>query len=298
MSSREPKPASTSIFRGAAVAPGDPVDALAHQAVVGAAVDRGYVNDEAAPRVGGELHVVGRTESPVGHLHHAGFGVGRTGLRLDCQPSTTAVPPEDDRPAPGHASASSTGLVPGATIRIGRPTFDRFCFSWSMPSAWHTVASSSGTDTGRSLIDTPSSLVAPITWPPLIPPPASTALNVLGQWSRPSGRPNFGVRPNSPIQTISVVSRRPLSFRSVIRDAHAGSTVWLRVRTCCALLACVSHPLRVTSTNGTPFSTSRRAKRHPCPNRLRPYLSRTSAFSSSRSNAFAAEERISRTAPS
>jgi hypothetical protein len=48
-------------------------------------------------------------------------------------------------------------------MRIGRPTFDRFCFSWSIPRAAQTVARSSGTDTGRSLTDAPSSLVAPIT---------------------------------------------------------------------------------------------------------------------------------------
>src|SRR5262249_54506277 len=61
----------------------------------------------------------------------------------------------------GHERASWTALVPGATMRIGRPTLERFCFWWSMPSARQTVARNSGTVTGRSVIVAPSSLVAP-----------------------------------------------------------------------------------------------------------------------------------------
>ena len=65
-----------------------------------------------------------------------------------------------------------------------------------------TVASRSGTRTGRSLICSPSAPVSPIVWPPRIPPPASTVDQALGKWSRPADSLIFGVRPNSPIQTI------------------------------------------------------------------------------------------------
>ena len=50
----------------------------------------------------------------------------------------------------------------------------------------------------------PSALVLPTTWPPLMPPPARTVVHELAQWSRPWLPLIFGVRPNSPIQTISV----------------------------------------------------------------------------------------------
>src|SRR5436190_1762826 len=51
-----------------------------------------------------------------------------------------------------------------------------------------------------------------------MPPPASTVVNTLDQWSRPSGPapappttlwPTRGVRPISPVQTTSVSSSRP-----------------------------------------------------------------------------------------
>ena len=60
-------------------------------------------------------------------------------------------------------STSRTAFVPGATMRIGRATFDRFCFWWSIPSASQTVASNSDTPTGRFLMVAPSGPVSPIT---------------------------------------------------------------------------------------------------------------------------------------
>ena len=105
-----------------------------------------------------------------------------------------------------------------------------------------TVASRSGTVTGRSAISMPSALVLPMTWPPLMPPPARTVVHEVGQWSRPCCRLIFGVRPNSPIQTISVESSRPRCFRSSISVAQAGSSTSLRRRTAAKFWPCVSQP--------------------------------------------------------
>ena len=106
---------------------------------------------------------------------------------------------------------------------------------------------------------------------------ASTTLNDLGQWSRPVLALIRGVRPNSPIHTISVLSSILRSSSSLMSVAHAGSRVSHRPVNVSKFLECVSHPpppmyprLSVTSTNGTPRSTSRRARRQPWPNRLRP----------------------------
>ena len=59
--------------------------------------------------------------------------------------------------------------------------------------------------TGWSLTSVPSALDAPMTWPPLTPPPARATLKTLGKWSRPALGLILGVRPNSPIQTTSVL---------------------------------------------------------------------------------------------
>ena len=50
---------------------------------------------------------------------------------------------------------------------------------------------------------------APTTWPPFTPPPAIDIVQHCGQWSRPPAGLIFGVRPNSPIATTSVLSSRP-----------------------------------------------------------------------------------------
>ena len=73
-----------------------------------------------------------------------------------------------------------TGLAARSTMRIGRPMFDMFCLSESTPMTLHTVASRSIGDTGRSSTVPPSALVLPTAWPPLVPPPARTALQALG----------------------------------------------------------------------------------------------------------------------
>ena len=73
----------------------------------------------------------------------------------------------------------------------------------------------------------PSAPVLPMTWPPLIPPPANTVVQAAGKWSRPAWALIFGVRPNSPIQTISVESSSPRLRRSSISVAHAGSSTSL-----------------------------------------------------------------------
>ena len=72
----------------------------------------------------------------------------------------------------------------------------------SIQSPLQTVASKSGTMTGRSLAAMPSAPVLPMTCPPLIPPPASTVVQAAGKWSRPACALILGVRPNSPIHTI------------------------------------------------------------------------------------------------
>ena len=57
--------------------------------------------------------------------------------------------------------------------------------------------------------------VAPYTAPRRIPQPAINIEKPCGQWSRPAAGLINGVRPNSPPQTTSVVSRRSCSSRRV-----------------------------------------------------------------------------------
>ena len=52
-------------------------------------------------------------------------------------------------------------------------------------------------------------LERPIAWPIFMPPPPNSTLKVLPQWSRPALALMRGVRPNSPIATISVLSYKP-----------------------------------------------------------------------------------------
>src|SRR5262249_27809033 len=79
-----------------------------------------------------------------------------------------------------HARASLIGVADGSARRIGRSTFDWFCFFGSSPSARHPVAIRSGTLTGRSSTAEPSLLVRPTTCPPATPPPPSTTLHAAG----------------------------------------------------------------------------------------------------------------------
>ena len=90
---------------------------------------------------------------------------------------------------------------------------------WSRPIRCRIVACRSETWIGSSTALKPSSSVAPIAWPPFTPAPASHMLKPCQSWSRP-GLPTpslVGVRPNSPPQTSSVSSHRPVRFRSVIK---------------------------------------------------------------------------------
>src|SRR6516164_9053578 len=57
-----------------------------------------------------------------------------------------------------------------------------------------------------------------------MPPPASTTLNTLGQWSRPASLLILGVRPNS-LETMTIVRfNRPVRSRSRINAANAWSS--------------------------------------------------------------------------
>ena len=67
--------------------------------------------------------------------------------------------------APGlpgaHPTISLMTLASGAAMRMGRPTFDRFCVLGSMPTALTTVARKSATEAGLSSTVVPSALVLP-----------------------------------------------------------------------------------------------------------------------------------------
>ncbi len=65
-----------------------------------------------------------------------------------------------------HPRSSLMGLAFGSTSRIGRPLSTVFCLAGSIPRPLMTVASRSGTSTGRSLTCSPSAPVSPIAWPP------------------------------------------------------------------------------------------------------------------------------------
>jgi len=81
------------------------------------------------------------------------------------------------------------------------------------------VAATAAAGTGRSFGYAPSSSDAPTTWPPFTPPPAIDIVQHCGQWSRPPAGLIFGVRPNSPIATTSVLSSMPRLARSSSSDA-------------------------------------------------------------------------------
>ena len=80
------------------------------------------------------------------------------------------------------------GFALGSAMRIGRPTFEGFCFMGSSPRAVQMVAMRSGIDTGRSTTYMPSAEVLPMTWPPPMPPPHKAVDQAAGKWSRPPER--------------------------------------------------------------------------------------------------------------
>ena len=107
-------------------------------------------------------------------------------LRLTLRPSELSRFPRRERgPHQREATMSSSGLPALSTREMGRPMLDWFDFVGSMPSARQTVASRSGTETGRCSMVSPPALVLPITCPPLMPPPPSTAVQARGNGRGP-----------------------------------------------------------------------------------------------------------------
>ena len=100
-----------------------------------------------------------------------------------------------------------------------------FSFLGSILRAWQKVVSRSLTATGRSLTSVPSAEVAPMTWPPLIPPPARATLKARGKWSRPALRVDLGRAAElaHPDRPASVEHARAASGRSPA-CAKPGST--------------------------------------------------------------------------
>ena len=95
----------------------------------------------------------------------------------------------------------------------------------SIPIVRYSVASRCGTLYGRSLGYSPRAELAPIAWPIVSPPPATSALITGAQWSRPASLPLiFGVRPNSPHTTTTTSSCIPRSCRSSTRLATPRSS--------------------------------------------------------------------------
>ena len=101
-----------------------------------------------------------------------------------------------------------------------------------------------------------------------MPPPASQMVKPNGLWSRPSVPWANGVRPNSPAQTTSVVVEQAAGLQvleqagdRLIDGAGVVLVALLQVR---VLVPAVVRRRsgRVSSTNRTPRSTSRRASRH------------------------------------
>ena len=64
----------------------------------------------------------------------------------------------------------------GRPVRSGIVVFPR-----SIPRLWYSVANTSGYPIGREMASSPNRFVSPITWPVLIPPPASIAKVTFGQ---------------------------------------------------------------------------------------------------------------------
>src|SRR5439155_24932728 len=109
-----------------------------------------------------------------------GLGVGGPRCGKPGSPRQQGGGPSQVQQAADHTSTSLMGLADLSTMRMGRPMSDMFSLSGSMPSARQMVARKSITATGRSSTVEPSGLVLPTTWPPLIPPPASTVVQALG----------------------------------------------------------------------------------------------------------------------
>ena len=132
----------------------------------------------------------------------------------------------------------------------------------------------------RSLLDRrPVGRGPPVRLPPLDPAAREHRAPRAREVVAAPPRVDLGVRPNSPIQeTISVVSSSPRVRRSSIKVDHAGSSTPQRRLTASRFCAWLSQLATgfpsvresVTSTNGTPRSTSRRASRQPWPKSLRP----------------------------
>src|SRR6516164_7772707 len=79
-----------------------------------------------------------------------------------------------------HANNSFTELPP-STILMGRSSGPIFSLRGLIFSDWQNEQKRSGTVTGRDLMSTPSVDEAPMTWPPLMPPPATATLKQRGK---------------------------------------------------------------------------------------------------------------------
>ena len=110
---------------------------------------------------------------------------------------------------------------PSLTISTGRPPGAISSLSPTMPRHWYIVVAQSSTVSGLSCGSLAVASELPYTVPRLMPPPAITMLNTLGQWSRPAVPLIFGVRPNSVVTHTSVESSSLRRSRSRISAANA-----------------------------------------------------------------------------
>ena len=190
-------------------------------------------NGAAAPHAPGpqRLGLRGRRSPPTARPSPREAGTARSGsgtwpTASSCGPSS---PPRGSSRAPRrprgepdlHVNSSAAIRVTRATLESALDCRPAGTDSAGIPRLWYMVASSSCGVTGRSAGAEAWASLAPMTWPPRMPPPASSALQTPGQWSRPPAALSFGVRPNSPVATTSVESSRPRA-REVVQERREG----------------------------------------------------------------------------
>ena len=203
--------------------------------------------------------------------HHEGGRGGRWGLREE--PSLTlrvgGRGGREHRLGGRHPSSSLIGLALASTSRIGRPLFSVFCLAGSIPSPLMTVANRSGTR-DRTVLD----LLAIHTG---VADRLAAANPAAGQNGRPGvremvaagvlvdlRRPAEFAHPDDE-RAVEQPARAQIGHQSVAQPASSTPHSFSTVSKFCAW---VSQPRpfvpsadeSVTSTNGTPRSTSRRAE--------------------------------------